>query len=167
MNTQANMAARYEHEIPEGYEARIEGNKVIIERKESEDERIRKHIIEILNLLSPCHWDGNEKSKCIAYLEKQKEQKVDIDKLRKDIYQSGYNDCYQHGKVDAQKEQKPSEWSEKDKKIMNEIITIMDGGKVTSGTYLSEYAAWLKSLRPQKLDVQNSIIMTPLMSLTK
>ena len=39
----------------------------------------------------------------------QKEQKVDIDKLRKDIYQSGYNDGYRHGKEDAQKEQKPAE----------------------------------------------------------
>ena len=39
---------------------------------ESEDERIRKHIIKILDGLAPCHWDGNEKAKCIAYLEKQK-----------------------------------------------------------------------------------------------
>lgn len=31
-NENANMASRYEREIPEGYEARIEGNKVIIER---------------------------------------------------------------------------------------------------------------------------------------
>lgn len=30
-----------EIEIPEGYEARIEGNKVIVELKESEDKRIR------------------------------------------------------------------------------------------------------------------------------
>ena len=62
-------------EIPEGYEARIGGNKVILEPKESEDERIRKHIIKILDNLAPCHWDGNEKARCIAYLERQKEQK--------------------------------------------------------------------------------------------
>lgn len=41
--------------------------------------------------------------------ESQKEQKVDIDKLRKDIYQGGYDDGYQHGKEDAQKEQKSAE----------------------------------------------------------
>lgn len=35
-------------EIPEGYEARIDGNKVIIEPKESADERIRKEIIQYL-----------------------------------------------------------------------------------------------------------------------
>ena len=34
-----------EIEIPEGHEARIEGNKVILERKESEDERIRKALV--------------------------------------------------------------------------------------------------------------------------
>lgn len=40
-----------------------------------EDEWIRKHIIKILENLAPCHWDGNEKARCIAYLERQKEQK--------------------------------------------------------------------------------------------
>ena len=38
--------SKIEHQIPEGYEARIEGNKVILEPKESEDEKIRKAIIE-------------------------------------------------------------------------------------------------------------------------
>ena len=47
----------------------------IPELAESEDEWIRKHIIKILDNLAPCHWDGNEKARCIAYLEKQKEQK--------------------------------------------------------------------------------------------
>ena len=41
------MANKYEHEIPEGYEARIEGNKVVIE-KVNEDERTRKEIIEFI-----------------------------------------------------------------------------------------------------------------------
>ena len=66
--------------IPEGYEARIEDGKVIIEPKENEDERIRKHIIEILDRLAPCHWDGDEKSECIAYLEKQKAEWGEEDK---------------------------------------------------------------------------------------
>ena len=44
MREQINMAAHYEHEIPEGYEARIEGNKVVIERKESEFELRMKEI---------------------------------------------------------------------------------------------------------------------------
>ena len=45
------------------------------ELAESEDEKIRKHIIEILNRLAPCHFDGNERSKCISWLEKQGKQK--------------------------------------------------------------------------------------------
>ena len=77
------MATRYEHEIPEGYEARIEGGKVIIELKESEDERIRKDIVtylrnELHNIaqLTP---RTNEIERWIAYLEKQREQKpVDL-----------------------------------------------------------------------------------------
>lgn len=77
-NEKANMAARYEHEIPEGYEARIEGNKVIIELKESEDERIRKELIQLLSKMT----DGIIENYTpiplrdfIAHLEKQKEQK--------------------------------------------------------------------------------------------
>ena len=38
----------------------------------SEDERIRRHIINILNNLAPCHFDGNEKLDCINYLERQR-----------------------------------------------------------------------------------------------
>ena len=37
-----------EIEIPEGYKARIEGNKVIIVPKESEDERIRKEMLDAM-----------------------------------------------------------------------------------------------------------------------
>lgn len=42
------MSNKREYEIPEGYEARIDGNKVIIEKKESEDERLRKELIQRL-----------------------------------------------------------------------------------------------------------------------
>ena len=102
---------------------------------ESEDEKIRKWILEYL-------YDGLQKSDeqfkeqfklAIAWLEKQKEQKVDIDKLRRDLYQSGYNDGYQHGKEDAQKEQKPAEPSGKPSRqeylyhlLANGVITFSD-----------------------------------------
>ena len=46
---------------------------------ESEDERIRKHIIEILNSLPGCYWYGEkDKSDCITYLEKRKESLRDF-----------------------------------------------------------------------------------------
>ena len=55
-------------EIPEGYIARIEGNKVIFEPKESEDERIRREIISYIKssgAVTNPNW--------IAWLEKQGE----------------------------------------------------------------------------------------------
>jgi hypothetical protein len=96
-------------EIPEGYEARIEGNKVILERKESEDERIRsllvwqvhRNIDDETNDLAKSVYDGikghdpdleesiEDWKKCLAYLERQKEQKPvkwseeDVEKLAK------------------------------------------------------------------------------------
>ena len=72
-------------EIPDGYAARIEGNKVILERKESEDKRIREVIESIIRVY------GKEQGEWLAgydmdtlvvhlrdafaYLERQKEQK--------------------------------------------------------------------------------------------
>lgn len=64
-----------EIEIPEGYEARIEGNKVILEPKESEDERIGEELLRWLKLKlsNPKVGFVYEKMKqWIAYLEKQK-----------------------------------------------------------------------------------------------
>lgn len=61
-----------EIEIPEGYEARIEGNKIILEPKENEDERIRKTLIAFICEFAPEHL----KAEFVSYLEKQKEQKT-------------------------------------------------------------------------------------------
>ncbi len=65
-----NMENRYECEIPEGYEARIEENKVVLIPKESEDEKIRE---EIITYLRSCHEPYMKE--WISYLERQKEQK--------------------------------------------------------------------------------------------
>ena len=56
--------------IPEGMEAVIEGDKVIIRRKESEDEKIRGAIID--------HLKDNNLTEWAAWLEKQKQQEKDI-----------------------------------------------------------------------------------------
>ena len=102
------------------------------ELAESEDERIRKHIIEILENLSPCHWDGDERPKCIAYLEKQKEQK-------------------------------PAEWSEEDKEMLDFAIRAIGlcrqyaiNNQVNGYSKLpdvpkryEELRNWLNSLRPK------------------
>ncbi len=78
-----NMAKSYIREIPEGYEARIEGNKVIIELRESEDERTRKELVNFLQ--SPFVKENLTDEKVVpwlAYLEKQKEQKPIMESKR-------------------------------------------------------------------------------------
>ena len=70
--------------------------------------------------------------------EKQKEQKVDIDKLRRDLYQSGYNDGYQHGKEDAQKEQKPVEWDDYTETNLDRALLIIKNAKGNLQGYQSD-----------------------------
>lgn len=86
-----------EIEIPEGYEARIEGNKVIIEPKESKDERIKKELLDYLKdkkkkLDYLCFELGDVKNApfseakqvddFLAYLERQEESWVPTDEQR-------------------------------------------------------------------------------------
>ena len=74
-------------EIPEGYEARIESNKVILEPKESEDERIRKSLVNYIN----AHGDAGDftKKEFIAWLEKQGSPKMSAEVLREGIAHYG------------------------------------------------------------------------------
>ena len=67
---------RFEYTIPKGYTAEIVDGKVIVKKKESEGEKIRKNCIHFLELQKAHHADTSEIDDCIAYLEKQKEQKI-------------------------------------------------------------------------------------------
>ena len=62
--------------IPNGFNAVIEGNKIILTRAESEDEKIRESLLEYLHTL-PNHYshDGVCAPEWIAWLEKQGEQR--------------------------------------------------------------------------------------------
>lgn len=66
-------------EIPEGYEARIEDNKVILEPKESEDNRIRKFLVGyfecIKSTLNDGIWKGFQIDDILTYIEKQDKSK--------------------------------------------------------------------------------------------
>jgi hypothetical protein len=64
---------KFEYTIPEGYEAEIKDGKVIVKKKESEDEKIRKAIIRLLQ--NGGYMEPQDKEKAFAWLEKQKEQK--------------------------------------------------------------------------------------------
>lgn len=116
-----------EIEIPEGYETRIEGNKVIFVPKESEDEKIRKELLEEIEFIIP-HDDETDSEGLIlpsyharidrykSYLEKQKEQKYPDGCFTCDEYKKGYEEGRRNGftagynkamKEVEQKEQKP------------------------------------------------------------
>lgn len=60
-----------EIKIPDGYEALIEGNKVVLIQKGGEDEKIRTRLIALVEAFG----QGKYKDEMLAYLEKQKEQK--------------------------------------------------------------------------------------------
>lgn len=132
-----------EIEIPEGYKARIEGNKVIIELKESEEERIRKSIILLIQrggYMSP-----EDKTKAFAWLEKQKEPKpAEWSDEDEKIYQSIMDDTVQENQLDGKQinwledikyryfPQSQQEWSEEDNRHINTIIRAIHGaGNIT------------------------------------
>jgi hypothetical protein len=116
----------------EELEARI---KKALPKKESEDERIRKMLIEQMERWKKCAEDNNveqdvkDASDAIAYLEKQKEQK-------------------------------PVEWSEEDKAHIESLLKRLDGMCKKGATFtqtrfaVSEDMDWLKDLRPWKPNVE-------------
>ena len=83
--------SKIEHEIPKGMVARIEGNKIIIEPKESKDENIKIKLIEFFKGYSPDEeWWGNiSKENILTWLEKQGEQNLswseEDERIRQDI----------------------------------------------------------------------------------
>lgn len=122
--------------IPEGYEAKIEGNKVVFIPKESEDERIRKDLINLIGWLK-----ANPKL-CSQY----------------------YNDRYDEmlAYLEKKKEQKSAEWSEKDERMLESVIdtigdSILECDCDDTGTKarfaLEEEQKWLKSL-PERFNLQ-------------
>ena len=160
MDNNVGMAQRYEHEIPDGYEARIEGNKVILEPKESDNERIMKDIITALSIGVACDESALYPEatitlkEAIAYLKEQKEQKpLSIEETELNsiafLEQMGYT-C-----IPPRKEQKPAsgnsekpnnhaEWSEGDEMhLANAILAAEKEWGINSCT-----AKFLKSLRP-------------------
>lgn len=71
------MKPYYKYEIPEGYEARIEENNVIIQPKQSENERIRKEIIRLIQ--NGGYVSAKVKEEMLSYLENLKEQKPNVE----------------------------------------------------------------------------------------
>ena len=85
--------------IPEGFEATIDGNKIILKKIESEDEKIRKALINGFNKLdkSAVWYNGIINGQILAWLEKQGEQKS-ADKVEPKFHKGEWivwkNKCY-------------------------------------------------------------------------
>lgn len=110
----------FEYTIPDGYTAEIVDGKIIVKKEESEDEKIRKWII---NEIKIKHHNLDEDNvdfvdKAIAWLEKQGEQK-------------------------------PT-WSEEDEKMLtlcaSSVRTRYNDGLLTDEEY-EQASSWLKSLK--------------------
>lgn len=124
---------------------------------ESEDEKIRNEIIQSIQ----DNMCGIHKDKCIAWLEKQAEQKPnfchhevdfsDCSEEYRKAYYDGWNNCnQQHAQLEA--EQKPA-WSEKDERNITGISMVLqswDSYHVSSAglpSLIPEYISWLYSLK--------------------
>ena len=125
------------------------------ELRESEDERIRRELIEYLKGdLDDITTDDTDR--WIAYLEKQKEQEHICDS---DQYEEGFKTGLEIG-LRKQKEQKPAEWSEEDKNELAVIISVIEDDKAVAVKQYPKCKAlhnaydrmlrFLKSLRPQQ-----------------
>ena len=126
------------------------------ELRESEDERIRKMLVEQMERWKNCAEDNNveqdvkDASAAIAWLEKQKEQEPITDSVK-------FEEGFKAGREFERREQKPAEWSEEDEKKIHFLSNLIEfqtkdgvycfGGKAM----INKQGAidMLKSLRPQ------------------
>ena len=124
---------------------------LVPELAESEDERIRKWIYNLVEILGyPADEDAEKELEemqpiALAWLEKQKD--VNIESIQTEFYNAGYEDGKEYM-------QKPAEWSEEDEKILNNTILslqslIDDGIHEKFIKTVKKEISWLKSLRPQ------------------
>lgn len=171
--TQEEKARRYDEAIeiarqyyndramPIGTNFKLE--RIFPELKEDEDERIRKEIIDFLELPHPQFVGKRDHEKWIAWLEKQGEQKPvwsEEDKRYLNIVSSvirspSVQGIYDYHKVNPtdvsgwlkslkDRVQPKQEWSEEDERMLNDIIRCgehhcyLDAGNI----------AWLKSIAP-------------------
>ena len=113
------MEKQWEYTIPYGMEATIVDNKIIFKKKESEDERIRKEIINFIKVSKP-NWENyRDYSSWITWLEKKGEQKPTDEEIIEILRTE-----YEKGRADAITEMRKP-WSEEDTIALNRIIAIL------------------------------------------
>ena len=136
------------------------------ELAESEDERIRRWLVELVENQEPKMFIEVKKMDVFAWLEKQKEQKeIPLMNGDAELYFDNWiqhNDTTKRGYFEEgiryaqrlQKEQKPAEWSEEETKDLVHILKVLDdcyiyGKHDLSKTDHDNLTSTLKSLRPQ------------------
>lgn len=106
---------KFEYTIPEGYEAEIKDGKVIVKKKESEDERIMKEIVDFIYWAIDRGSITNEQRErsdsWLAYLEKKKEQKPESCDCSRDeeSYTNGIHHVLMNPEAYGLIKQKPAE----------------------------------------------------------
>lgn len=115
---------------------------IIFPPEESEDERIRKWLIDYVGRETGFIDKFPSQGQVLAWLEKQKEQKP----------QGVYVDCTEHPEWYGMppKEPKPAEWSEEDNKRMDAVIELLENTSAIHPNYSHrKLIIWLNDLRKQ------------------
>ena len=118
------------------------------ELKESEDEKIRKRLIELVKQSSDLLYPPNQKS-MLAWLEKQGEKEKFIKKELGCI--RGYREeaIRRLHELEKKGEQKPVEWSKEDSMQMYDCINKLSTHPHIAQRDKDMSVSWLKSLRPK------------------
>ena len=123
---------------------------LIPELRESEDERIRKELIEFVTIVAD---SKSNKMEWIAWLEKQGEQKSADSYCQENC--KGFQEtgkCFADGDCKAKIEAKETmydkpKWSEKDEKFFTNICTILDADRNFMESAKRRCKDWLKSIK--------------------
>lgn len=128
------------------------------ELKESEDERIRKWLYNLIDRMS--FEEDNEpfRKSVLAWIEKQKEQKPESCDCSRDeeSYINGIHHVLMNPEAYGLIKQKPAEWSEEDEKMLNVIIgNYRDNDLPAFESDRKDVISWLKSLRSRPKSSDN------------
>ena len=132
---------RQEISIPNGFNAVIDGNKIILTRAESADEKIRKEIMDFIDINTI--GSDERRNRWFSYLEKQGESytKRDVD----DAWLKGM--CDAKRELEKQGEQKPIEWDEYDEMYVSALIAIVEKDGATGKNLRDTLTGWLRCLK--------------------
>lgn len=120
------------------HEQQMEAEAFFPELKESEDERIRKEIVQLIQCM---HEEDPRKERWLAWLEKQE----GCEYIKKDWLEHIKQSWYKEGFIDGKYSGGTSkEWTINDAAIFKELIDFLENGTAKLQHDLTKYANWLK-----------------------